>query len=561
MVQIRRKRRAFPRECLRTSARSFLQVVLVSSVIPLTFVARLAFHKQPTDHASVRKKIDPQSVSTGVTAGGDAAPHFLSVSSPDPAVARMFDFLNRVDWDSQTGLIQDSDVVELSHCQLQALNMTNFTSWAYPLINATMYKGKEQIAKRNPPVLVAEQTWKQIQEEFVLELLEMRAQAEHLCNFANYQPALPMLPVLRETASQQLQALAQRTSDAAAEKTRIVFSIIAHHDIEQLRDLIRAISLPQHYILVHLDRRCTEDWETAVRQLASTLDNVVVLKFGTILYETDLVSFIQYRIMHWITQVLQLPFDYYISLDGASFPLRTATGMVDHLVQSDREVWMGSLLHQGQVVNVDQTVHLRSKRLLVTSSPLKLTVRVPRENFRDQVLPEHIVRFMKKKTNSGNQAIYSRSVVEELVQSPAVRELFALSKYGCCCCLEERTWITAMGLVGRQEAALGQASVFQVWGGTSSDCESSMKNAILTKNATLCYKVEDGTITSVTPSLVFSHGQYFMGNETWAYLLNARERGILFARKFSSVDTLSLQLKDDVRDTLWTGGNSAPLER
>ena len=35
-------------------------------------------------------------------------------------------------------------------------------------------------------------------------------------------------------------------------------------------------------------------------------------------------------------------------------------------------------------------------------------------------------------------------------------ELFALSKYACCCCLEEHNWIAALSMIGYAPEALAR---------------------------------------------------------------------------------------------------------
>lgn len=560
MVQIRRKRRTSIPECVRRSLGSVLQFIMVSSVIPATFLARHAFVlKDPIGDATVtvKEKTKASSPNAVTSDSAGSSPHSLSVLSHDTEYKQMFDFLNQVDW-TPTGFFGNSDVVELYHCRLHELDMSNFTSWAFPIVNATIARARLQSKKKYPPEVGTLINWQQVQEEFVLELLEIRAQELHLCDFGLYQPALPMDTARRAEVAQSVYAVARlrgngdEAGEAAEKGTRVVFSIVTYRDIQQLRNLVRAIHSPQHYIFIHIERLCSAEWEAMVTQLESSYDNVFVLKFGLVVYETDLISTIQYRIMYWLTQVMELSFDYYVSLDGASFPLFSATDLASQLVESRRQIWLGALFHRGTTVETDQSNYLRNKRLVATrgSLPLKLTVRVPRVFFANQVLPDGIRLFMNKKTNSGNQAIYSRSVVNDLVTSTNVRELFALSKYGCCCCLEERTWITAMGLIGRQEEALEQAAIWQAWGGTTANCKSSMKNAVLTRNTTVCFKVEDGT-DSHDPPLKFSHGRYFWGNETWDHITNARERRIPFVRKFSSDDELSLDLERDIEEKLW----------
>lgn len=609
MVQIRRRKR--PPGSLRRFFSSCLQFVTVSSVIPATFWARHYIVRTPTE-TEILKTVaptaaltvapvsvlveelsseqggkQPQELATAVTvepteplnsvvdpkaASLDTSTAISKDSSPATFVfgetpeleetKRLLTFLQQLDW-TQPGLIPGSDVVELFHCNLDSLDLVNFTNWASPIVNNSHTASMTLRRNRQEPFQWTLATWQRIQEEFTLELLEMRAQALHLCDFELYRPALPMDDPARQVVEQKLLTLAKM--EGTVEK-RIVFVIVAYHDSEQLRRLVEAVNLPQHYILIHLERRVSPEWEEAVIDLASTYDNVIPVKFGSIVYETDSVSMIHYRIMNWLIHTLDLPFGYYASLDGASFPLVSAADLVSHLVDATtnqgQHVWMGSLRHKGALVDSDQTRFVRQKRLFFTGDgdmddslgikQPKLTSRIPRIHFKKQVLSDAITETMTKKTNSGNQAVYSRTTVEELSNSPHVRELFALAKYGCCCCLEERTWIAAMGMIDRQVQALEQAAIWQCWGGIAADCKSSMKNAVLTQNASLCYKVEDGTWNAPENTISRSHGYYFHGNETWAYLRNARERGILFVRKFDQTNPLSVELQVDIEELLWT---------
>jgi hypothetical protein len=510
--------------------------------------------------------VDPNdaSLETATILSEDAS-SASSVVDETPEVGetkRLLNFLQQLDW-RQPGLIPGSDVVELSHCNLDRIDLVNFTNWASPIVNNSHTTSMTLRRKRGKLDQWTRVTWQRIQEEFTLELLEMRAQALHLCDFDVYRPALPMEGPVRQVLEQKLLTLAKMDGPV---ETRLVFVIVAYRDSEQLRRLVEAIHLPQHYILIHLERRASPEWEAAVIDLSSAYDNVIPVKVGSIVYETDSVSMIHYRIMNWLIHTLELPFGYYVSLDGASFPLFSAAELTSHLIDATtnqgQHVWMGSLRHKGVPVDSDQTRFLKQKRLFFTGDgdmddslgieQPKLTSRIPRIHFKAQALSGPIVETMTKKTNSGNQAVYSRTVVEELSNSPSVRELFALAKYGCCCCLEERTWIAAMGMIDRQGQALEQAAIWQCWGGLAADCKSSMKNAVLTQNASVCYKVEDGTWNAPDNVITHSHGYYFHGNETWVYLQNARERGILFARKFDPSNPLSVELQVDIEENLWT---------
>lgn len=81
---------------------------------------------------------------------------------------------------------------------------------------------------------------------------------------------------------------------------------------------------------------------------------------------------------------------------------------------------------------------------------------------------------------------------------------------------------------------------------------------ILTRNSTVCYKTEDATTAFREDGIKLEHGNYFRGNETWSYLTDARNRGVLFARKFDSGVRESISLEDDIRVHLWETADKKP---
>eukprot|EP00540_Astrosyne_radiata_P018684 CAMPEP_0116837848 /NCGR_PEP_ID=MMETSP0418-20121206/8880_1 /TAXON_ID=1158023 /ORGANISM="Astrosyne radiata, Strain 13vi08-1A" /LENGTH=174 /DNA_ID=CAMNT_0004467775 /DNA_START=56 /DNA_END=580 /DNA_ORIENTATION=- len=155
---------------------------------------------------------------------------------------------------------------------------------------------------------------------------------------------------------------------------------------------------------------------------------------------------------------------------------------------------------------------------------------------------------MTWKTNSGNQAVYSYQVVKELTSSPQVKELFAIAKYGCCCCLEERTWIAALRMLGYGQEGMQSPSMFQIWGGKVK-CTSSVRNSVLSTQRNMCYMIGDATTTTwdslklsdddlrrnSTTSKYTGKEIFIRGSRVWDALAKAkREGGFLFCRKFDS---------------------------
>lgn len=429
-----------------------------------------------------------------------------------------------------------------------------------------------------------------VQQEFLQELLEMYATASGLCDFSRYKPTVPSqsasataannnnknenddadVPVTTsgllsvEVAAAKLRDAAellelQTTSSGDQTESdhdkgmlaRLAVSIVAYQDIHHLQRLIQAIHLPIHVIIVHLDRRTSAEFAQQVCEFADEYENVVVLQFGTIVYKTDSVSMVNLRIMRWLVYDVELTFDYFITLGGAAYPLQDAHDLAYSLQQIGRQIWLGELTNKGERVKSPQDSRLRRKRLVFTGEifddagntnaiPI-ISKRLPSTTFSGESLPDVIVESMNQKSVSGNNAIFAYDTVKELLDSPDVMELFARSKYGCCCCLEERNWIAALTMIGLQEEALEQASMWQVWGGAET-CQSSMKNALLSRNASLCYRLEDATLDP--PQM------YIRGDVTMDFLKDAKQRGFYFARKFHSDNPESMELLEDIRTDL-----------
>ena len=392
----------------------------------------------------------------------------------------------------------------------------NFTAWARPILDATVRDFiqkepvlREQIAREEANSNHSSLTTLQhLQRELVGQLLELYANDHGYCDFTRYQPrALPPHPEASQKLQQAQDKLPPEQATTVSSSPRLCFSIIAHDDFDQLQRLVQAIHQPQHYIVIHLDRFVSRHFQQQVRDhLEARYDNVVVLCFGSIVYQTDSVSRIHWRIVWWLHTVVQLTsYGYFVTLDRSAFPLYPPTLLAQQVATttvSSRssinsndnsnhtgdwithpvQVWLGELTLRGQRVLGNSATHvLRQRRLIYVSHAattdaneehavaLKLHKRLPRSTLSQTALPEPIAQAMRYKTHSGNQAIYSFSVIQQMLQSTLVQQLFALSKYGCCCCLEEHNWMAALELIGYQDidSALFHASMFEVWGGNA----------------------------------------------------------------------------------------------
>jgi hypothetical protein len=422
-----------------------------------------------------------------------------------------------------------SDVVELEHCSLTDLNYTHFTEWAEPILNQTWNK----LLNSEKKEMIRDQATA-IQDEWRLELLEMYASHSGWCDFSQYRPTVPSTAPRLTQAASTLQRVVE-TVPVPSNHARIVFCIVAYQDAAHLQRLVRAIHMPHHLILIHLEASTPRVYLTQVENIAEKFSNVVILEFGTVIYKTDAVSMINLRIMRWLVEDVGLAYDFHANMGGAAYPLYAASELAQHLYSTNHSVWLGELLHKGQQVHHPQSGVLYHKRLISTQHKVE---RKAGFIFGSKA-PEWMDRVMQHKSSSGNQAVFSYLTVKRLLKNSHVMQVFATAKYACCCCVEERTWIAALNLIGLLEEAKNHTSTWQTWGGYN-HCRGSMHNAVLSSNTSTCFRLEyPGT------DLL-----YFLGNETLTHLERAKRQGFLFARKFRSDDDASMDFLKEVKTRL-----------
>lgn len=450
---------------------------------------------------------------------------------------------------SKTSNRIDSDVVELRHCRLDIVDYSKFSIWA-SLILKNAWENIAKKLKTNAVELKGlsrKDDWDDsMYLEFTLGLLEIFATHNSgggnttICDFEKYSLNIQRAELL--SAGSTLRSV-PISSDGLP---RLVFVIIAFQDTDHLEALIEACIMPHHLILVHLERRSPPSFIDSVKKIANKYSNVAVVQFGSIIYQTDSVSTVNYQIMYWLTEELKISYDYLLTLGNAAYPLYGAQELANYFQKTERNIWLGKLRkrYEGE----SSWAYLERKRLIFTAGEQKYTQRTKiwKQNGFDSPIPDYIKTNMTEKTNSGNQAVFSYKVVKQLIDSPQVKELFSMAKYGCCCCLEERTWIAAARIIGHGREAMEIGSMFQVWAGEP-DCGGSMKNAILRSNSSFCYKSIDDT----KGNLFERQGDsYFRGDTLLEELRLTKERGFLFARKFKSGDHSSLELVEMIKKTI-----------
>jgi len=420
-----------------------------------------------------------------------------------------------------------SDTAYLDHCNFQDVDWNDvsyFMSIAMP---------------RNLTHIRNESMRRDARNEMKLELFEIYASNHsRFCDYALYKPT-----VRREADPEQAAAILRNVLHVDTSTIRLAIVIVAYKDIQHLKLLLKGVHLPQHYIIIHLERYTNPDFEKGVRELAVEYENVVVLKFGSIVYKTGQVTDINLRIMRWLVFDSGLTFSYFLALGGAVYPLYSAMELAQALQLSGRKVLIGGLGHKDApriARKLYGTVALTYSRQNCKVYPLKASK--SREDLDLPMRPEMMELFDKKST-SGNQGIFDYATVKALLESVDAMEVMASSKYGCCCCLEELVWYGSMKAIGLAEEALATGSMLQFWSGLPG-CEYTMSNSLLKVDNTSCYLLGERNAR-----FTWKIGRVY-GPELQHYLVEAKKMGFLFARKFDSTNTGSVKLRTWIRKYL-----------
>jgi len=420
-----------------------------------------------------------------------------------------------------------SDTAYLDHCNFQDVDWNDvydFTSIAMPRNLTNFPKTRTRFDGRH---------------EMKLELLEIYASNHsRFCDYALYKPT-----VRREADPEQAAAILRNVLHVDTSTIRLAIVIVAYKDIQHLKLLLKGVHLPQHYIIIHLERYTNPDFEKGVRELAVEYENVVVLKFGSIVYKTGQVTDINLRIMRWLVFDSGLTFSYFLALGGAVYPLYSAMELAQALQLSGRKVFMGEIANDfAKNISIEHfgRIALTYSRQKSKEYPLKASK--SRADLDLPMRPE-IMELFNKKSNSGNQGIFDYATVKALLESVDAMEVMASSKYGCCCCLEELVWYGSMKAIGLAEEALATGSMLQFWSGLPG-CEYTMSNSLLKVDNTSCYLLGERNAR-----FTWKIGRVY-GPELQHYLVEAKKMGFLFARKFDSTNTGSVKLRTWIRKYL-----------
>lgn len=426
---------------------------------------------------------------------------------------------------------EESDVAYIRHCNLSMVDPDAFSVFRECLFQKLDSKGTN-ISQKAASLRVNESD---IKDEVALQGLELFSRAAGACNFSEYQPTVPQTALmLSGNPASSISVLQDPPEDMA----RIVFCISAFSDFPQLEQLVGAILLPHHLIIIHLERRTPPDFVAHVEQLSKIHKNIIVLQFGSVIYPTDSISHIFLQIMQWVTKDLGLGYDYLMTLGSSTYPLFNAPDMARFLKKDGRRVRLGRMIYgNGKGLCLRHAVSFsivfsrgmgKKEKILDDNMNIFLAnIQMPNGTLLPPAtafLPRSIARCTKK-VNSGNTAAYDRDTVLDLLESGDAKDILSRFKQAGGCCNEESSWGGALASIGRGPDVDKVGMMWQAW-----PCQSAMHNIQLTGKIG-CIHIFDSAAGWVRG------GRKISGlEEIEQELKNAKDRGHLFARKFSSSD-------------------------
>ncbi|KAM5194165.1 beta-1,3-galactosyl-O-glycosyl-glycoprotein beta-1,6-N-acetylglucosaminyltransferase [Mantella aurantiaca] len=111
----------------------------------------------------------------------------------------------------------------------------------------------------------------------------------------------------------------------------IAYSIVVHHKIDMLERLLRTIYMPQNYYCIHVDKKSSESFLSAVKAIASCFENVFIAsELENVVYASWTRVQADLRCMKDLYKANK-QWKYLINLCGMDFPIKTNREMVQVL--------------------------------------------------------------------------------------------------------------------------------------------------------------------------------------------------------------------------------------
>ncbi|XP_032807492.1 beta-1,3-galactosyl-O-glycosyl-glycoprotein beta-1,6-N-acetylglucosaminyltransferase-like [Petromyzon marinus] len=209
----------------------------------------------------------------------------------------------------------------------------------------------------------------------------------------------------------------------------IAYSVVAHHRVDMLERLLRAIYAPQNVYCLHVDQKSPPPYQEAVRALAACFPNVFMAsRQERVVYTSWLRVQADLNCMRDLVAAPQ-PWKYFINLCGLDFPIKTNLEMVRALRALNGENSMESMHTPGGKVGRWQIRHEIVNDGLRSTGEKKSPPPIPTPMF------------------SGNAYIVvTRAFVEHVLSDPTARALMEWEKDTFS--PDEHLWATLQRLPG-----------------------------------------------------------------------------------------------------------------
>jgi hypothetical protein len=304
---------------------------------------------------------------------------------------------------------ETTDFAFLEHCDLGQVSASDFT----------LYRNQVWDRARGR---FDNSTWDDVVDDITMQSLEMYARKQGVCDYQRYQPRVPNLDTTE--LADVMRQLPPPTPPAAKDQVRLVYLISAYKDFDQLQELVRAIHLPQHLIVIHLERDTDPVFVVRIQQELEVQEGLVVLQYGAIIYTTDSLSHVFLQMMGTIEEAAKeadWDYDYIVNLGSNAYPLLDATTMAQKLYREQRRLRLGFLHHGGGQRYCRN--HLRSNLVMVQ----KARIEIPQIDDPDMTQPPW--NECNKKSASGLTSAYTRSSVRDLFSSAPALDVLQRLKY------------------------------------------------------------------------------------------------------------------------------------
>jgi len=409
-------------------------------------------------------------------------------------------------------------------------------------------------------------------QEIILELLEIYGTHYGFCRFHRYKPSYNHENPSGSSSGSNTFSNAIVPSPTGHARLAFVI-VVRRNDLAHIQRLIKAVHMPQHYIVLHVDATMNEGFFFRLLELTQEYDNIVVVRFETAasLHNDngmDSMTHVHLKLMRWLTMDLHLRYDYHITLDDTSFPLYYAEDFARHLFASSNEVWLGKITDQDKEQQPD------SYRLVTTTFPT--TIALQSTLFDPPKSVDWLSQQFNDRTVSGSTAVFSQSVVRQLLSSSRAMEIFGRSKYACCE-VGNYNWMAAMKTLDEKhgtgnldpntlkQQAKTQTATFQLQSVTADEnCDkASTKRAVATLSNDIhqSFCIEHPSVVKAVHNQTFTSPDFDWtipndrrkihgGPELMKYLQSAKKAGFLFARSFDFENLESVALLNEIERTI-----------